>query len=115
MELRTIDLVHSTFCRQPHTHKVEDLMQPRSPEVCYYYLEGQVEHGENMDDHKLWDSKTESIADRLSFTSDDRMVRFIQRLGEVASKASILEFEYPGSKEILKESLFPPLVRGKEF
>ena len=104
MEQKTIDLVHSVFCRKPHTHKIGDLSAPREDDICYYYLEGQVEHGENMEDHLFWGEEAQSIADQLSLDTDERMVKFMRLLGEVVGKASMLEFEYPGAKKILGES-----------
>ena len=106
MERRTIDLVHSIFCRKPHTHRIEALSVPfRESSICYYYLEDQVEHGENMEDHLVLAKKTQDMMRILGVLSDDEVVKFMQSLSNVVAKASILEFEFPGAKEILKEAL----------
>ena len=105
MEQRTIDLVHSIFCKETHTHKAEDLRIPRKPNVCYYYLEGQVEHGENMEDHKTWIEEARDIADTLALTSDNDMIGFLANLNKVIYSMSMLKLDYPESKEILKLAL----------
>ena len=103
MEQRIIDLVHSILCKKHHTHRIEDLNEPRKPKMCYYYLEGQVEHGENMKDHKAWAKKAQEISTQLAFTSDEEMVKFIGDLGSVVGKIALLKFAYPGSEELLAE------------
>jgi len=105
METRTIDLVHSAFCEKTHTHDVEDLLKPRVPGMCYYYLESQVDHGESMEDHAAWTVGALAMADTLGIEGDEKMIRFLSILGQVLRNAYILEVEYPNSKEILKRAL----------
>jgi len=105
VEQKTIDLVHSVFCRKPHTHKIGDLSAPREDDICYYYLEGQVEHGENLEDHVEWANEASAVATTLCFTTDKEVIEFIRRLGTIVSNAAMLEVSYPGSRIILERAM----------
>ena len=103
MEQRTIDLVHSAFCKLNHAHEPEDLVAKRKPKTCYYYLEGQIEHGENMKDHKAWAKRAQEIADQMAFTSDEEMIKLIENLGKIVGGIALLKYTYPGSEKLLAE------------
>ena len=105
MEQRIIDLVHSILCKKHHTHRIEDLNEPRKPKMCYYYLEGQVEHGENMKDHLRYAEELKIITEHLGIQSDGEMTKFINTLLRVAGSATMMEYEWTGSKKILKRAL----------
>ena len=105
MEQRIIDLVHSILCKKPHTHNVDDLILPRKPDTCYYYLEGQVEHGENMEDHLHYLEETTTISQLLGIQSDSEMIRFLNSLLKIAGSVAVMEHEWPKTKEILKRLL----------
>ena len=105
MEQRIIDLVHSILCKKHHTHRIEDLNEPRKPKVCYYYLESQVDQGENMKDHLRYAEELKIITEHLGIQSDGEMTKFINTLLRVAGSATMMEYEWAGSKKILKRAL----------
>jgi len=73
--------------------------------VCYYYLESQVEQGENMKDHLRYAEEIKIIARHLGIQSDGEMTKFLSALMKVAGSATMMEYEWTGSKKVLRRAL----------
>lgn len=101
MNPQIVELIHALFCISKHTHNPEDLLGPKKSELCYFYLESQVDDENGMEDHIKWEAFTENIMLELEL-NESQMINFISDLGNLIGKWSLFVSIYPKSKVILK-------------
>ena len=104
MTPQIVELIHTFLCDKKHTHRIEDLKEPYSEDICYFYVESQIDEGDTFLDHITWQEKAQKIVTYMGLT-DDQMIKFLDRLSEVTRKVHLLELDFPSDMDILKQVL----------
>lgn len=74
--------LHTLSCTKPHAENVQDLLKPRDPTYCYFYVEDSLAGAENEPDHQTWEKKAESLCQELS-ASPQETLRILSKLLDV--------------------------------
>lgn len=77
-------ILHTLSCTKPHSQDMQDLLQPRNPSVCYFYLEESLAEGERVD-HKKWEEVASDMCQKYNSTPEE-VLRFIPTLLECRQK-----------------------------
>lgn len=85
-----IDTLHTLLCNKPHSGKVEDLMNNRQEDKCYYYVEKSVSTWQELPDHTHWTMQAKMMMRELktqdansALTSIYRVLDFVEKFNQL--------------------------------
>ena len=104
MNPQVVEIFHALLCDKKHAHNPEDLLKSRDPNICYFYVESQLDGNNDFPDHLMWTKRTQDIIDFMML-SDEQMIKFLDRMSKIIHGVLLLELDFPGAKEILRQVL----------
>lgn len=87
-------ILHTLACEKDHAQDMTQLLRPREPSVCYYYLEESL--SENRIDHKKWEEEALALCEKYSL-SPQNLLRVIMQLLKMRRDLDTLLEQNPGS------------------
>lgn len=87
------EILHTLGCTIPHAQKMEDLVNGRQTDTCYWYLEISLGYTHQIDKNK-WRKYAQELCERYSMSSQD-FLRFIYQYLEIRRKLTDLQKRYP--------------------
>lgn len=88
-----VEMLHTLFCDQNHSARMEELLQERDDDKCYFYLEKNLVEKWELADHSYWSQQAEKLMTDLKTSTPEEALRSVYRTLDVMEKINELSQE----------------------
>lgn len=98
-------VIHTLSCTKEHEEQMESLLKPRSPQMCYFYLEASLASPEDKLDTAIWQNKAEELCKLVGVTPAE-LLRLLSSLLDIRHKLDTLLTRHPNAEGFCHLVLF---------